>query len=524
MIRRHHFIFLVLIVCAQFVLAQTFQKTLGGTSMDDANAIINTIDSNYVLVGTTASYGEGLYDVYLIKINAIGDTLWTRTFGGVNNDYGLSVDQTADGGFIIIGSTTSFSLGFKEIYLIKTDGNGFLQWSKTYGGIGNDEGFYVQQCSDGGFVIIGNTRSYGNGQADVYLIKTDSSGDTLWTKTYGGTANDYGYAIKQTMDGGYILAGYAYYLGQGVIDMLLIKTDVAGDTLWVKTYGGIQNSFAYSIQQTKDGGYILVGTTTSFGVSGDDVFVVKTDENGNKEWSKTYGGVNIDIGTFVQQTSDNGYIIAGITQSFGAGLSDTYLIKTDSLGNEQWSKTFGGANNDYSYAVLQTNDDGFLIAGRTSSFGLLDDIYLIKTDSNGNSTCNTFSANTSVISQNSLTSNSQIQINAGGIIGNPVTKINNGSLITTHCATAMEPIFEKENSITITPNPFSNHATIFTEKSLNNATVIIYNSFGQEVKQIERIFGNTINLERSNLNSGIYYFWLKNDTEMIYKSKLIIVD
>ncbi len=169
------------------------------------------------------------------------DTLWTKAFGGTNEDYGRSVQETSDGGYIIAGYTKSFGAGSYDVYLIKTDANGDTTWTKTYGGSNIDQGYSVEQTSDGGYIIAGNSKSFGAGLDDVYLIKTDANGDTTWTKTYGGSNIDQGYSVEQTSDGGYIIAGYTKSFGAGSYDVYLIKTDANGDTTWTKTYGGSKN-------------------------------------------------------------------------------------------------------------------------------------------------------------------------------------------------------------------------------------------------------------------------------------------
>ena len=204
-------------------------------------------------------------------------------------------------------------------------------WWRTYGGTLTDQGWSVQQTSDGGYIIAGRTYSFGAGNSDVYLTKTNTPGDTLWTRTYGGTSEDDGYSVQQTTDSGYIITGYTASFSAGGV--YLIRTNASGDTLWTRTYGGTSEDVGTSVQQTLDGGYIVAGYTLTFGAGGYDAYLIKTDASGDTMWTRTYGGTGDDQGYSVQQTSDGGYIIAGRTYSFGAGNSDVYLIKTDSLGN-----------------------------------------------------------------------------------------------------------------------------------------------------------------------------------------------
>ena len=319
-----------------------------------------------------------------------GDSLWTKTFGGTGWDVSSSVQQTNDGGYIITGGVESFGNGNDDVYLIKTDQSGNELWAKTFGGTERDMGYSVQQTTDGGYIVTGLTTSFGNGN-ELYLIKTDGSGNEQWFKTYGGTYVDIGQSVQQTTDGGYIITGVTNSFGNGSEEVLLIKTDGNGDSLWTKTFGGTdwEEDWGNSVQQTNDGGYIITGWThpdpTPGSLDDSEVLLIKTDGSGNEEWTKTFGGADGESGSSVQQTADGGYIIAGSTSSFGNGDEDVYLIKTDGSGNEQWFKTFGGVGGESGSSVQQTNDGGYIIAGSTTSFGNGgSDIYLIKTDENGN--------------------------------------------------------------------------------------------------------------------------------------------
>jgi hypothetical protein len=302
------------------------------------------------------------------------DTMWTKTFGGSGHEVGYSVQQTTDDGYIITGSTSSFGAGGEDVWLIKTDDNGDTLWTKTFGDSGFDSGNSVQQTSGGGYVITGVTNmksgvNLSRIQGKAFLLKTDANGDTLWSKTYKksrSAKNDWGNSVDTTSDGGYIFTGISgRELGCGIFcltgGILLVRTNSNGDTIWTKTFGDSSNIMndGNSVRQTNDGGFIITGSIQSFNLYGNyiDVLLIKTDENGDTLWTKTYGDSGWDSGYSVQQTTDGGYIIAG-----------TELIKTDTNGDTLWTKPYFG------YSVQQTTDGGYIIAGGNA---------IIKTDDNG---------------------------------------------------------------------------------------------------------------------------------------------
>jgi len=351
-------------------------RTFGGNDYDHGECIQNTMDGGYIILGHTMSFGAGNYDIWLIKTDSNGNEVWNQTFGGSSNDYGYSVQQTTDGGYIVTGHTSSFGNGNLDVWLIKTDSNGTEEWNQTFGGIYWEGGYSVRQTSDGGYIITGFIDT---GDYDVWLIKTDSNGNEEWNQTFGGNDYEIGGCVQITNDGGYIIAGETTSFGAGSIDYWLIRTNANGDSLWTKTFGGISGDSAQFVIQTLDGGFIIVGSSY---INMNDCLVIKTDENGNAVWQQTFGGDRTDYVYCVQQTTDNGFIICGESDSFSNPQSqDIWLIKIDENGNEKWQQTFGGNGGDRSKYILQNSDGSFIIAGETLSYGSgLSDFWILKTD------------------------------------------------------------------------------------------------------------------------------------------------
>jgi len=323
-----------------------------------AYSLIETSDGGYALAGGYSI----IDDFWLVKIDEWGNIQWNRTYGGEKNDYATSLVETSDGGYALAGRTESFGQGDEDFWLVKTDVNGTMQWNRTYGGSDSERACSMVQTSDGGYALAGYMQ-YSDVRVsdflvitrgpDFWLVKTDSNGNMIWNQTYGGKENEYAYSVVQTTDGGYAIAGHTNSFGAGGYDFWLVKTDVNGSIQWNRTYGGPDSESAYSVVQTSDGGYAIFGNG----------LLIKTDEYGYMVWNQTYGGGDGTRGYsgLLVATSDGGY----------AFVIGSWLIKTDAQGNVVWSERYEPR---YEWSDLQlssviaTSDGGYVIAGNIFEF------------------------------------------------------------------------------------------------------------------------------------------------------------
>lgn len=560
---------IIRILLFQVALAQsTFQKTYGGADQDAGYSVQQTSDHGYIVVGTTKSFLEAQGGIYLIRTNVLGDTMWTRTYGGMNDwEDASSVQQTSDGGFIFTGGAASFGNGGEDVYVVKVVGNGSLEWSETIGGNSDDRGYRIEQTVDSNYIIIGQTASFGGGGSDVYLMKLDNSGNLLWTRTFGGVYDDIGKSVKQTNDSGYIILAETSL--NDTNKLLLIKTGEDGIPAWSKVLEGKHGN---CIEQTHDGGYVLTGGVVNPDLT-TDIFLYKISIAGNLLWARTYNGYE---GESVQETPDGGLILLGDSAD---------LIKTDGTGNVEWAKKYGGpGSQNLSRNVRQTKDKGFIITGLKHMNTTDYDLFLFKTDSLGNSGCTDVSINrvgqdflpqiadqTLSISSGGLNTASNTKMNKVNTtvqtLGKPVsdfsyyadttlmvmlykssfndlswhwafgdgnidssrstiyhTFANAGSYnvcltATNNCGsdtyckiiTVGKPgiIEEKKQYLIKTyPNPSLEFVVIeFENEQKREHSLKIYNSMGQPVFQIDHITGSQVKINRENLSgSGLYFF------------------
>jgi hypothetical protein len=485
-----------------------WQKCLGGTVTDEANSIQQTSDGRFIVAGYTfsndgdVSGNHGNSDYWVVKLNSSGDILWQRCLGGTDDDYAYSIQQTSDGGFIVAGQTysndgdVSGNHGYDDAWVVKLNSSGDIEWQKCLGGTDDDYAYSIQQTSDGGFIVTGYTESNdgdvsGNhsnwGWDDAWVVKLNSSGDIEWQKCLGGTNDDRAYSIQQTSNGGFIVAGYTYSNdgdvsgNHGYWDTWVVKLNSSGDIEWQKCLGGTSDDYANSIQQTSDGGFIVAGRTNSN--DGDvsanhggysDAWIVKLNSSGDIEWQKCLGGTSDDYANSIQQTSDSGFIVAGYTSSNDGDVagnhgvySDAWVVKLNSSGDIEWQKCLGGTSGDYANSIQQTSDSGFIVVGYTFS-------------------------NDYDVSENHGYDDAWV-----------VKLINEPEGITE---------IENYNLLSIYPNPFTENAIITFDNPKNEKyRLLIIDVTGKVVMEINEIYGNTVEIDGSNLSAGVYVFELTCD-------------
>ncbi len=409
--------------------------TIGGSSFDDSFSMVQTTDGGYALSGHTDSYGAASYDMYVVKVDNAGSLQWTQAIGGTAIDMNFSVIQTSDGGYAAAGLTYSYGSGSCDFYIARLDNTGSLQWSQAIGGTGTEESFCVFQTTDGGYVMAGNTNSFGAGNYDFYVVKLDNTGGLQWTRTIGGTAADYGRSVVQISDGSYVVAGYTKSYGAGLNDVYVAKLNSAGTLQWSKAIGGAAgDEYGYVIAQTTDGGYVITGNTGSFGAGGNDVYVVKLNSAGALQWTRTVGGTGTEESGTLVQTTDGGFAIGGRTNSYGAGGNDMYLVKLNNAGALQWTKTIGAAGDQWCHALFKTSDGGFALSGHAISGNC--EMYLVKLDAAGNCCMAAGSGGASGSGGTLVTP--AAGSGSGGTLTSPSSNSGSGGVLTVDCALPSE--------------------------------------------------------------------------------------
>jgi len=387
---------LIVIPCVN-ASSSTWSKTYGGEYNDRAFSLIKTQEGGYAIIGTSASFSStGLVNAYLVATDVDGNLIWNQTYAGLGATYPCGFIQTSDGGYAFAGYSYALD-GTSDLnsWFAKTDSSGNLQWNKTYTEFGNLIGNLVQ-TADGGYALVGY-RTISEDFIQAWMGKIDADGNIQWTQDYGTSGDNELYTILQTSDSSYFLGGYTSGAETGLEDFWLIKVDTSGNIIWNQTYGGSGYDMLSSFVQTSDGGFALFGYSNSSGNGSEDFMMVKADSSGTMQWTKTYGGTDIEEAFCGIQTIDGGYAMTGVIVTAN-GTANGFLIKTDENGNLLWNKTYTNSDENVLYTIIQANDGGYALTGYTNSSSTYQDFWLLKTDENGTAPAPTVSPSSTAVS------------------------------------------------------------------------------------------------------------------------------
>jgi uncharacterized delta-60 repeat protein len=368
---------------SQFAHAITWAGSYGSSEEENVfRSVVALADGSYIVAGVTNHTGAGANDIWIFHVNSTGGIDWQKTYGGARNEEPRSIQQTKDGGFIVTGPTNSFGSGANDVWVLKLENDGDIEWEKTYGGTKADVSHAIEQTFDGGYIVAGHTKSFGSGGQDHFVFKLNSTGGIEWQKAYGGSGNDVLRFVKQVSDGGYVAAGFTHSFGTRG-DIMVIKLDSDGNMEWDRRFGGNKFEEPSTILEVADG-YIILEQTASFSGSTDG-WIFKVGLAGEIDWQKRIGGKGFDELSSAQPTLDGGFIVAGETRSFGISAEDFWVLKFDSDANIEWEKRYGGSKIEEAESVAIAADGGYIVAGITKTFSSgLRDIWLVKLDSAGN--------------------------------------------------------------------------------------------------------------------------------------------
>jgi hypothetical protein len=377
-----------------WVYAQTPGKTFGGTDNEQGFSIAVLSDGNYAIVGRTRSEGAGGNDAWALKVSTGGRLLWSRTIGSELLERAHWVEATVDGGMVVLGYSNGLTgrAGGYDCLLVKYDRDGEEEWRQLYGGSNREIGFCVREKAGGGYALLGYSRSFGDWE-QFYLVGTDESGVQEWEQAHGTRFVEIGHELEQTPDGGFMLLGSegGFYFPTELehasphAEMVLIRTDSLGNSLWYRKYGGHRHEMGRSLAPAADGGWYLFGSTQSQGAGSFDQFLLKVDANGDSLWSRTWGGPDWDYGNSIDVDAEGNLYLLGTSSTEGnTGSPDIWLRKTDADGNSLWALTLGGAEADYGFQVRALPQGGCLLVGATRSYGQGgEDVYFVRVRANG---------------------------------------------------------------------------------------------------------------------------------------------
>jgi hypothetical protein len=361
-----------LVGTAAGALDTVWTSTYGGAANDGLRSVCETTDGCFAAAGYTYSLGPNDVNIYVVKVDTGGDTLWTRALGGAGRDYGYGVCQGPGGGCYVAGYTTSSGLGKEDVYVASIDTDGDVVWERTYGGAGSDEGRTIFRTSDGYLVVAGRADSFGAGQSDVYVLKLDAEGDTVWTRVFGGAGYDWGESACETADGGYCISGTSGSNGVSR-DIYLVKVDPAGSLVWQRFYGDfstwVSQDWGGPVLAAADGGVAVGGNRIILSVDPDDLYFLRTDSAGTQTSIKRYASDFLEYGCSMCETPDAGYLICGVEKNESTLKNDLLLVKRLPGTGWAWEQVMGGAGSDWGSCIIQTTPGYYLVAGHTECSG-----------------------------------------------------------------------------------------------------------------------------------------------------------
>ncbi len=457
----------------------TFINSYGGKENDNARSLIKTEKGGYLLVGSSNSFSVSS-DIYVIETDSFGKFLWSKTYGGNGIEWGYSATKAGNGNYVIAGITNSFGSGGYDGLLIKIDGFGNVQWQKSFGGSDWDFLYCVKQTSDSGFILAGESYSFGSGNNDAWLIKTDKDGEIEWSKTFGGTGNERAQQVIQTFDGGFILCGSAVLPPDSLENFYVVKTNEIGDTTWTKVFGGDSADVAHCIIQGVDSNFFIAGATKSWGLGKFDFYLGKLNQIGDTIRTEIFGGYDDDewFSIFENPANKNIVLVGYSYSQIGAGKEDIFYRVID----EDWyfvkQSNFGGSENERGYGIFPADQGGYVMAGTTNSYGMgFNDFILLKTYINGLS------------------------------LFPPVATVFYDSLI----VSKPESIVSEDGKVF--PNPAT--VDICLHLSSNNFSSVfaieVVNVLGVRVFSENQILTSDYCIKRGSLPDGIYYYFISSD-------------
>ncbi len=526
----------LLILVASFLISSNafsqynFQHLIGGIDNDRAQTLFNTFDNGFIINGASFSFGIGNVDATLMKTDNQGQIIWSFAYGTTEYDNSEFAIETFDHKIVCSGRS-NLQAGLPTAAIIfKTNSAGHLLWSKSYGGTGNDDLVQIIETSDNGYAAIGSSESLSSGSSDILFIRTDINGDTLFTRSYGTIEYEAGLSIIQLPDNGFIITGrqITYPLGNQEADGLLLRTDSSGNLLWSKKYGDALWEELTAVRLLPDSGYILSGSTSSFGAGSYDILLMKTDSAGNVQWSKTFGDLQTDAGYDIHVNPDNSFVLSGYTEGLGYGhmrgddSSNVFLMKTNENGDLLWMEVYGDGLQDEAFRSAKASDGGYLIPGFTANYLFNDSTQMlfIKTDSMGLTGCH----EESVIPIDSMITMPFQSVNFNQLSGLPV----NTFILTETSFTPSNDdacLFadinsknKSENGLKVFPNPFNEKLNIEGE-NMELLEIIFYDIFSRKIFSTKFMKAASINTEL--FMNGIYFYRIIDKNGVVMNGKII---